>query len=192
MCLRYVELERKIGEIDRARAIFAHCSNLCNPDIHKVFWESWKEFETEHGNEDTIREMLRVKRQVAATHNTQVNYMAAAMLAQNAEPTGTTADLVPQEEDDGGSEMRILEQKAAKQAAQAAAAEAAGGIRFVASSTNAALKKSTAGEPTAGGQKNTDEIDIDDSDSDEEPVAIQKQAVPSAVFGKLDEDERTN
>ena len=46
------------------------------------FWESWKDFETEHGNEDTIREMLRVKRQVAATHNTQVNYMAAAMLAQ--------------------------------------------------------------------------------------------------------------
>jgi hypothetical protein len=46
--------------------------------------------------------------------------MAAAMLAQNSEPTGTTADLVPQEEDDGGTEMRILEQKAAKQQAKAA------------------------------------------------------------------------
>ena len=61
----------KIGEIDRARAIFAHCANICNPDVHIKFWNKWKDFETEHGNEDTIREMLRVKRQVAATHNTQ-------------------------------------------------------------------------------------------------------------------------
>ena len=69
--LRYAELEMKIGEIDRARAIFAHCANICNPDVHIKFWNKWKDFETEHGNEDTIREMLRVKRQVAATHNTQ-------------------------------------------------------------------------------------------------------------------------
>ena len=68
---RYAELEMKIGEIDRARAIFAHCANICNPDVHIKFWNKWKDFETEHGNEDTIREMLRVKRQVAATHNTQ-------------------------------------------------------------------------------------------------------------------------
>ena len=68
---RYAELEMKIGEVDRSRAIFAHCANICNPDVHVTFWDKWKDFETEHGNEDTIREMLRVKRQVAATHNTQ-------------------------------------------------------------------------------------------------------------------------
>jgi len=128
MCLRYAELEMKIGEIDRARAIFAHCANICNPDVHIKFWNKWKDFETEHGNEDTIREMLRVKRQVAATHNTQVNYMAAAMLAQNAEPTGTTADLAALgEEDEDMSEMRILEQKAAMKQHKEAMAEKAGG-----------------------------------------------------------------
>ena len=38
--------------------------------------------------------------------------MAAAMLAQNAEPTGTTADLAALgEEDEDMSEMRILEQR---------------------------------------------------------------------------------
>ena len=36
MCLRYAELEKKVGEIDRARAIYSHCANLCNPDIQKV------------------------------------------------------------------------------------------------------------------------------------------------------------
>ena len=57
------------------------CAKSLN--FFQKFWDAWKDFETEHGNEDTIREMLRVKRQVAATHNTQVNYMAAAMLAQD-------------------------------------------------------------------------------------------------------------
>ena len=31
---------------------------------HTQFWETWKEFEVKHGNEDTVREMLRIKRSV--------------------------------------------------------------------------------------------------------------------------------
>ena len=30
------------------------------------FWRAWHEFEVAHGNEDTFREMLRIKRTVAA------------------------------------------------------------------------------------------------------------------------------
>lgn len=45
------------------------------------FWEVWKKFEVEHGNEETVREMLRVKRSVRATYNTSVNIMSAQMLA---------------------------------------------------------------------------------------------------------------
>lgn len=33
MCLRYAELERKLGEIDRARAIYSHCSQMCDPRV---------------------------------------------------------------------------------------------------------------------------------------------------------------
>jgi len=36
------------------------------------FWGAWKEFEVKHGNEDTMKEMLRVKRSVQALYNTQV------------------------------------------------------------------------------------------------------------------------
>ena len=36
------------------------------------FWATWKDFEIKHGNEDTLREMLRIKRSVQATYNTQV------------------------------------------------------------------------------------------------------------------------
>lgn len=36
------------------------------------FWETWTNFEVAHGNEDTLREMLRIKRSVQAMYNTQV------------------------------------------------------------------------------------------------------------------------
>ena len=34
----------------------------------------WKDFEVKHGNEDTLREMLRIKRSVQAVYNTQVRF----------------------------------------------------------------------------------------------------------------------
>lgn len=45
-----------------------------------VFWDTWKKFEVKHGNEDTVREMLRIKRSVQATYNTQVNFMATKVV----------------------------------------------------------------------------------------------------------------
>ncbi|VDO02545.1 unnamed protein product [Rodentolepis nana] len=45
------------------------------------FWKTWKEFELTHGNEDTLREMLRIKRSVQATYNTKVSFMASHLAA---------------------------------------------------------------------------------------------------------------
>lgn len=53
------------------------------------FWQTWKEFEIRHGNEDTIREMLRIKRSVQATYNTQVNFMSSQMMKATTSSTGT-------------------------------------------------------------------------------------------------------
>lgn len=72
MCLKFAEMETKLGEIDRARAIYAHCSQICDPRVTAGFWAAWKSFEITHGNEDTMREMLRIKRSVQAQYNTQV------------------------------------------------------------------------------------------------------------------------
>ena len=58
------------------------------------FWQTWKEFEVKHGNEDTLREMLRIKRSVQAVYNTQVNMMASAMMKETG-PIGTVSDLAP-------------------------------------------------------------------------------------------------
>jgi pre-mRNA-splicing factor SYF1 len=107
MGVRFAELETKLGEIDRARAIFAHTSQICDPRvklyysftiIHQLmillkllkqvsaeFWAAWKDFEVRHGNEDTIREMLRVKRSVQAMYNTQ---FTAHLIAQQTQLSG--------------------------------------------------------------------------------------------------------
>ena len=65
---RYAALERRLGEIDRARAIYVHASALADPKRDPGFWSEWNGFEVAHGNEDTFREMLRIRRSVAAAH----------------------------------------------------------------------------------------------------------------------------
>jgi len=35
MCLRFAALERKLGEIDRARAIYKHASQFCDPRVSR-------------------------------------------------------------------------------------------------------------------------------------------------------------
>lgn len=81
MCLRFAALERKLGEIDRARAIYAHASQFCDPRTEPHFWSEWNSFEIETGSEDTFREMLRIKRSVQAQFNTEASYLAAQTVA---------------------------------------------------------------------------------------------------------------
>ena len=68
MCLKFAEMERKLGEIDRARAIYGHASQFCDPRTTPAFWSKWEAFEVQHGNEDTFKEMLRIKRSVQAQY----------------------------------------------------------------------------------------------------------------------------
>jgi pre-mRNA-splicing factor SYF1 len=69
MCLDYADSERKLGEIDRARVILRYGSQLANPKQNRNYWDYWKEFEESHGNEDTFRDMLRIKRAVETAYS---------------------------------------------------------------------------------------------------------------------------
>ncbi|XP_013420306.1 pre-mRNA-splicing factor SYF1 [Lingula anatina] len=182
MCLKFADLERKLGEIDRARAIYGHCSQMCDPRITAEFWQTWKDFEIQHGNEDTVREMLRIKRSVQATFNTQVNFMSAQMLAAQ-----STKEEAASEEK---NEMEKLEERARQLAEEAVRDQPKPqkGILFVRSNTT----EEELGEMTK--TNNPEEINIDeDFESDEEEtveeVHLEKQAIPSAVFGTLDKDD---
>jgi pre-mRNA-splicing factor SYF1 len=70
LSLRYAKLECKLGEINRARAIFVHASQFANPVEDNIFWEDWKHFEVQNGSEDSFRDMLRIKRSVGVSLST--------------------------------------------------------------------------------------------------------------------------
>ena len=64
ICLEYAEVEKKLGEVDRARAVYQHGSQFADPRREQLYWHKWREFEEAHGNEDTFRDMLRIQRSV--------------------------------------------------------------------------------------------------------------------------------
>ena len=69
MCLKFAELEKSLGEIDRARGVYTFASQFSDPRSDVDFWSKWHEFEVQYGNEDTFREMLRIKRSVSASYS---------------------------------------------------------------------------------------------------------------------------
>ena len=142
MCLRFAAMERKLGEIDRARAIYAHASQFCDPRVNPKFWAEWNSFEIETGSEDTFREMLRIKRSVQAQFNTEASYLAAQMAAK-----GTDEDV---EEPEPVDAMAAAEAKSGTK-----------GPAFVAASKSTNVQQE---EEPASGQANADEIQIDEDD----------------------------
>ncbi|KAF6214821.1 hypothetical protein GE061_009564, partial [Apolygus lucorum] len=192
MCLRFSEMETKLGEIDRARAIYAHCSQMCDPRVTAVFWQAWKDFEVRHGNEDTMREMLRIKRSVQATYNTQVNMMSAQMLSAASSIAGTVSDLAPGAKDD----MRMLEAKAVEMSTtRGQPSSLSSGIMFVRGETQQVTKDGLVTTKDVPAATNPHEVNLDDalasSDEEEddaepdEDMPVEKQIVPDEVFGSL-------
>mmetsp|Transcript_112671 Transcript_112671/g.283248 ORF Transcript_112671/g.283248 Transcript_112671/m.283248 type:complete len:977 (+) Transcript_112671:106-3036(+) len=80
-CIRYAKMETMLGEVDRARAIYQHASQFCDPRREEEFWKTWRGFEVQHGNEDTFRDMLRIKRSVQAMFS-QVHFNATDIAAE--------------------------------------------------------------------------------------------------------------
>ena len=70
LCMAYAKLEVRLGEVDRARALYVYVSQWA--DVREArgqkVWKAWEEFEVEHGNEETYRDMLRIKRSVASAY----------------------------------------------------------------------------------------------------------------------------
>ena len=144
MCLRFATMERKLGEIDRARAIYAHASQFCDPRVNANFWAEWNAFEIETGSEDTFREMLRIKRSVQAQFNTEASYIAAQMASKKGE--------VEQAEAEDGMDVDPM-------AAMEREAGGKKGPAFVAASSNPAIQK-----PPPETEINAEEIQISDEE----------------------------
>ena len=74
MGLRFANIERKIGEIERARSIYTHLSQFCNPSSKtgdgSSLWKIWEKFEVTHGDQDTYTDYLRTKKTVELRYST--------------------------------------------------------------------------------------------------------------------------
>ncbi|PPD82503.1 hypothetical protein GOBAR_DD20555 [Gossypium barbadense] len=178
MCLKYAELEKSLGEIDRARAIYVFASQFADPRSDADFWDKWREFEVQHGNEDTFREMLRIKRSVSASYS-QTHFILPEYLMQKDQNIDEAKDKMKQagiSED----EMAALERQLLPAADNAIAKDNSRKVGFVSAGVESQAD---------GGLKTTanlEDIDLpDESDSDEEKVEIAQKDVPSAVFGGI-------
>ncbi|KAJ8643888.1 hypothetical protein MRB53_005636 [Persea americana] len=190
MCMKYAELEKSLGEIDRARGIFVFASQFADPRSDADFWNKWHGFEVLHGNEDTFREMLRIKRSVSASYS-QTHFILPEYLMQrdqklNLEDTVDTLKRAGVPED----EMAALERQLAPAAVTAPSTNTDRKLGFV----SAGVESQPGREVTA----NNEDIELpEDNDSDDElndEVEIAQKDVPAAVFGdlakKVDNDKK--
>ena len=73
--LKYASIETKLGEVDRARGIYTHLSQFCDPnkeEFKEEFWEVWEKFEITNGNVETYQEMESIKRSVRSKFSLNV------------------------------------------------------------------------------------------------------------------------
>ncbi|XP_024524023.1 pre-mRNA-splicing factor SYF1 [Selaginella moellendorffii] len=187
MCLKFAELERTLGEIDRARAIYIYASQMADPRSDTEVWSKWHDFEVTHGNHDTFKEMLRIKRSVHASY-TQMHMIMPEYLMQrdqgrlSLEETVDTLKRAGVPED----EMAALERQIAPVGQTQPPSTLKEGLRqlgFVSAGVQAAEGRILA---PGDAKKNPDEIELPESDEEDETgEKLVQKAVPDAVFGGL-------
>ncbi|XP_065877630.1 uncharacterized protein [Euphorbia lathyris] len=192
MCVKYAELEKSLGEIDRARGIYVFASQFADPRSDADFWNEWHQFEVQHGNEDTFREMLRIKRSVSASYS-QTHFILPEYLMQkdqrlNIDEAKDKLKLAGVPED----EMAALERQLAPVANNTNGKDTGRKVGFV----SAGVESQADGVVKVSANQEDIELPEESDSEDDEKVEITQKDVPSAVFGglarKRDETEDDN
>ncbi|KAI9219946.1 hypothetical protein BC828DRAFT_384760 [Blastocladiella britannica] len=182
-CLAFAALELRAGDVPRARAVFAHGAPLAgDPTVtsggakqgQHWYWNAWRAFEVQYGNEESFKDMLRVRRAVAAQLNTDENYVRAVVATE------------------------MAKRQAAKDREAAAAAAA-----VVIADASTVFVRSTQDAAGTGVAVDEGELDLDMGDDEDvedqdggkssssakanASTQIQQKAVPAGVFGRLAE-----
>lgn len=191
MSMNYADLERKLGEIDRARAIYVYASQLADPRSDPEFWNKWHEFEVQHGNEDTFREMLRIKRSVSASYS-QTHFILPEYLMQKdqgkltLEETVDTLKRAGVPEDEMAALERQLAPAATSSTAQKDGMRALGFVSAGVESQAGVVRTADEGRKVTA---NPEDIELqeesDAEDDSEERVEVAQKDVPAAVYGDL-------
>lgn len=196
ICIDFASMEAGLQQLDRARGIYSYGAQMADPRRLPEFWKAWNEFEIAHGNEETFREMLRVKRSVDSAFST-VNYNATGMAETSKTLTDEEAmNIIANEE---GIDLDD-EPKTSVAGFVPSKKRPASQITDLSDMQDRVTKLRKAAEADIGSDGNDDEIeddaeiDIDDIDAEIEAAAqegalnvegVSTKAVPAAVFGGL-------
>ncbi|KAL9142370.1 hypothetical protein ABFS82_14G165300 [Erythranthe guttata] len=180
MCTKYAELEKSLGEIDRGRALFKQASQFSDPRSDPDFWNKWQEFEFQHGNEDTVKEMFRVKRSISASYS-QTHFMLPEYLMQK-DQLRTLEEVKDVLKKVGvGFEMEALERRLLPSGGGGElAVKESGGRKRVGFVSAGSIQQKDGGEKGTG---NREEIKLPEDDDPTVEIALKE--IPSAVFGGL-------
>ncbi|KAF0988433.1 hypothetical protein HZS_8131 [Henneguya salminicola] len=178
--LEYCAVETKLGEIDRARAIYSYLSQISNPKVYifilcqdtEDFWKAWYDFEVGHGNEETFREMRRIKRSIEAKFSIQPSFTASHMASVLLEDTP-------------GKAMEALEKQAEQKLADSNQTLPKNVPSLSNFTKSIAFVKSTKAEIV----DDTNPVEYDQEEiidtQTEVPMTISEKPVPIEVFGSL-------
>lgn len=70
--IKFADVEIQLNEYERARELLKYGGLQQSPVKNSKLWEFWSEFEVNHGNKDTYKAMLRIKRQASDEFNTDI------------------------------------------------------------------------------------------------------------------------
>jgi pre-mRNA-splicing factor SYF1 len=194
MCADFAKMEVGLQQIERARAIYAYGAQSADPRRVPEYWKDWNDFEIANGNEETFREMLRVKRSVEAAFST-VNYNATGMT----EKVETLSNEEAMRMIASGEGMDLEESKTAVSGFVPSKRTSAAANLDDVEERVAKLRKATAAAVAHvnANEDDDDEIDLDEIDAEIEEAAaegeseahlvqnVATKAVPDAVFGGL-------
>jgi len=198
LCLDFANMETFLQEIDRARTVLTYGAQMVDPRRDEEYWKTWNEFEISHGNEETFREMLRIKRSVEASFST-VNYNAAEMSGTDSKAEAlSNEDAMKMIAEREGVEINpntstisgFVRSSSGKRSAHAASLDDM-------EERVAKLRKATT--MTEQDKDDEDEIDIDElvdelegnaDDANDEDIENEARNIPSATANSIDQADK--
>ncbi|KAI8534826.1 hypothetical protein RHMOL_Rhmol10G0126900 [Rhododendron molle] len=182
MCMKYVELEKSLGEIDRARRVFIYASQFADPRSDPDIWNKWSKFEVNHGNEDTFREMQRIKRSVSASYSQTHFILPEYLMQKDKQPNLDEAMDALKKAGVPEDEMAALEKQLLPDASNTATKDS---NRKVVGFVSTGVESQTEGGLKVAANHEDIELPEESDSEDDERVEIAQKDVPSAVFGGL-------
>ncbi|KAK6588723.1 hypothetical protein RS030_3480 [Cryptosporidium xiaoi] len=202
ICIKYVNFELNMGEINRVRSIFLYASEFVPKiylqenqfSLYNKFWTSWSYFECEYGDEDTLRDLLRIQKNVplVSGHSVYSNSNSSSLVGSSPVFTKSTIHNCNKENIGDDTEDGVCESQnqigAEKEDKTTTREMGIGKIHAVRKEQEGSIVEAGAGREPFGILDDTDFKNYQYEDDDEEQVSDQEYDA-SNTFVETDSDD---